>query len=440
MEDKIIADCERCGEPKLASRSGKEVHLRCACDWKRGFFDRIRKTVHPDFWKGKDPKTMADWDPPIFQKDKAGRFDRFVRIQKAVAIQKLYGFCFRPIPGNRLPLFSIDHSIRNGLHLFIRGPSNSGRGLLMSSIKVFCAMKDISVTPLPGDFAIFKSELIESGLFSKEGVMARSAVSENYLNVDVLMLEGIRAERRTNLGGNKISVKFRGCDSVDNLVAKRMSAPGCMVFSSGEFVGEIGDSMGDKLFEELDSSRTQEIILFHPKEAEALLEALKGRQDFLWSVVDRFRIDKSEKKSRKTSGESAVERVDAENVKEAFYFEESFKNIPTASPDSAMRIGFRTHGSSKFSGEVMEIAQAFEKEKKDNSMAYQTGMDAAQTNAVRACRELASMMTDKEVRETASLLRLATASVKEHNLSIRSAIECRKRISGEEDDAVNGMG
>ena len=129
----IQKNCPECGEPKNAIREGKERRLRCKCDWERGFFDRVKATIHPDFYE-KSVKTLRDWHPAIYEpfghwdksKEMPTEEQRIVMAQKAVAIHLIYDYCYRKGAAG----VALEDSVSSGKNIFIRGPYGSGRGLL----------------------------------------------------------------------------------------------------------------------------------------------------------------------------------------------------------------------------------------------------------------------------------------------------------------------
>ena len=426
--DKIISICD-CGDPKIAIKDGLEIQLRCKCDWKRGFFERVRKTVDPDYWED-NPKTIYDWKPQLFNLKKAGLFPALMKIQKVSVLIRIYKFCFEQIKKKEdgTLIFGIDKSIRKGINLFIRGPNNSGRGMMVSTIKIFCAIKEISTTPLPGDFSIFKTDVIDSSSYGKEGAVAKSVVSEKYENVKLLAIESIRGDRKSNLAGVKISMRSRAADAIDSLLVKRMSRQGSVLFTSNEFSGEIGDTLGDKMFEILDSPLTIPILMFHPIEGNALLSSLQKRHEYFYNnfqdILANFEENKT-LKSKKTVRDSISEDQYLEILKESFYFNESFIDIP------------EVHGTIN---EAMinsvpltsSVYEEYIKEKKENGLAYYQNKKIAIMNTVRACKELSSKMTDKEIYETGKLLVLATATEETRKNKIEEAKKIRDIIAGKD--------
>lgn len=434
--DDVISYCE-CGEPKIALKDGVEVQLRCRCDWKRGFFERIRRTVHPDYWE-REPKTILDWDPDIFRREKAESFFRLMQAQKVALFLRLYGYCFelKEEREDKSKVYGIDRSIATGRNLYIRGPGNSGRGLLVSMVKTFCAMRGISVTPLPGDFAIFKSELQEAGSYGKDGTSARIAVSQNYLNVDVLALESLCGDKKINMAGHRVGNRARVADAIDNLVAKRMAKEGSILVTSHEFVGEIGETLGDKLFAVLDSPSTTPVLMFHPREGNSLLLALQKRRQFFHDIFQQeLDEDEGRKKSKKTSQEKRITLEQAELLRESFYFGDAFPKIPGAEADVPMSQAVMTASKG-----VQEIYSEFETEKKANSSTYRQGRSVAIGNAVRSCRELSSKMTEREISETGKLLSLATSDDDLWQKAKDKAKEIKARIAGEKAKDVEAGG
>lgn len=426
MSDFSPRFCDRCKEPKNRLIDGVDIILRCSCDWEAGFGERLRATCHPAFWSG---WSLTQWDPPIFKYGGIGVFKNFIKLQKANAINKMYDFCFRilendPEPGKRR--FAIYKSMEKGKTLFIRGPQNSGRGCLISCIKMFCATKqDISATPNPADWSTFKSEILQSEWNGKEADMMKLMVAEQYQNVKMLCLENVKGEGELIPGDKFPRRPFRGSNMVDALLTKRAFQPGGMVLTSGEFIKEIGDTVGDKLPDILQSDSTSLILLFSPKEADALYEGLLGRMNAL-------RLEASSVEGRDQAktlqNKISIERL-ADTIKECLYLEKAF---PTVSPIGTESLTERlTVGGDMFPPEALATYAEFNKEWATKGLAYEEGLKRAYQSAASGSKELSYKMSPRELVETGKMMSDACGEDEDINKLIRAAREKRDKILSE---------
>jgi len=417
--------CDKCGEPKNKLENGIVVITRCTCDWEIGAYEQGRLTVHPDFLNG---WTLKDWNPGLFVGGGNGIFRNLIKIQKACAIKALYEFCFKIIQNDPTPgrsRYSLFQSMDRGKTLFIRGPNNSGRGCLMATIKMFCAFHDISTTPNPGDWSTFKSEVLQSEWNSKEADMAKLLVNEQYLNVKVLALEHVRGEGQLSQGERFPRRPFRGCNVIDSILTRRTFQKGCMLFTSAEFIKEIGDTVGDKLPDILESEHTSTILMFSPAEADALLDG----------VMKRLSVMRVEAHSLANSGKGTLqtqfsEERAIESLKEALFLETAF---PTLEIEGSIPIKDKIdqdEGSQdpKFSAEVYKTYAEFNKNVREKNLAYDEGMKKAYQSAVIGCKELAFKMSQRELIQTGKMMSEAYGSVASINKIIEDARQIREVI------------
>lgn len=219
--------------PKNAIRNGVEIILRCPCDWERGYHDRMKRTVHPDYWQ----KTILDWSPGIFKQGGPGTFKNLIKIQKAFCRIRLYNFWFRLLSNNPNK-YAWERSLETQQTLYIRGPAHSGRDLLISQIKMLAAAKNISTTSIPNDeWSTFKSKISQCNWNGKEADEAKFEAAENYRDVKLLTLKNVRGENS--------KFPFRASTLVDDLLIKRSMKQGSMVLAGYDFINQIGDSMGE---------------------------------------------------------------------------------------------------------------------------------------------------------------------------------------------------
>lgn len=388
--------CKECKGAKNAMENGVEVLLRCTCDWMQEFIERLRATVSHEFWRdGKNfkLKTINNWDPALFKSGGIGEFKGLIEMQKAVAVQRLFDFCFTKEEGR----FSIYKSIERCKNLFVRGPVHSGRGLLTATIKIFCAMHDISVTPNPADWSTFKGDILAADWNGRDGEEAKMKVSEQYMNVKILSLENIKGEGHPGERGNRRP--FRGSQGIDALLTKRSFHQGSLVFTSSEFAREIGDSVGDKIQDILDSDNTSLILMFSPAEADALLEGVRQRMKILRREVKSFQ----DMQKKGVSDEHSFERA-AETFKDAYFLDLAFESLRWPGEGDTVALTLETTGAA-FPPLIVQTFADLEKIKQDDkSLAYQQGMEKAYKSAAGACKELASKMSHREMVETGKMM------------------------------------
>lgn len=434
-DDNVLSTCEKCGEPRFVMRNEKKVQLRCRCDWERGFHHRVKTTIHPTFWKD-EVKTLNDWSPPIFRGANGGEFRSFIRIQKAMAMAQMYEFCFRQDPSP-----AIYGSMAKGRNLFIRGPQGSGRGLLAASVKMYAAIRDISVTPLPADWSDYRSKLQEAEAFGKDGDLARALLIDEYVNVGMMVLENIRGERRKTYKGGDTPWKSRFSSAIDATIGRREMRQGSMLLTSAEFAGEILDTLGDKLHEALDSPKTMPILMLSAMEAGELLRTMRNRQAFLISTLAASKGGEKKKARSESMMENYGGKQDTELVKESFYFGEAFKNVPASFSGKKLADSLTTELvmiSKDYPAETKRICGEFMDERNANGLAYKSGLRSARLNVIKACKELASKMTEREMDIVGRMMSMATDDAEKVDEVVKKAIGLRSFMSGEKDNNAEG--
>lgn len=410
-------NCNMCGQPKNAMRDGGEIQLRCHCDWERGFFDRVKATIHPDFRTRK----LIHWGPKLFA---GGDSPEVMKAQAIAAMLRLYEFCHKPC-GDKT--YSLNKSVAAGKNLFIRGPRGSGKGLLTSSVKMLAAAQGVSVTPLPGDYDVFRTWLSQSEAFNADE--AKATVANNYVHPDVMVVENVRAETQLRITGEKTGRKFRASGAADDVFARRRMKPGSVVLSSSDFAGEIADTLGDGMLETLLSDKTSMILLFSPAEASALMAGLTRRHDALSADVAKLRASDAKKSLKDT----LEEKKDALAVRNALYFAEVFKWVPNGGRsggeyDTTQMTKTINMCANLPPFAVRELA-AFNEARLKKDAAYQENLKKAQADAIKECSEIATKMTDKEMVEAGKVLSLATNKTRLEELG-KLAHEKREEMSG----------
>jgi hypothetical protein len=365
---------------------------------------RMRETIHPQFL-GSGAKTMMDWSPAIFSKDRSGEAWAIMRAQRAIAISRLWNFCFAD--KGRALLSNID----SGRNLFIRGPRNSGRGLLASSIKAVAAMKQVSTSPFMSEFDIFRSEMLECMSFGREGAEAKGNAADKYLDVQLMVVENMRAENTIKYSGEQAKAKFRGADEIDNLIAKRLLSRGSMLITSCDFVGEISITLGERLFDELSSDRTTLVMLVDPGEAIEVSNGLRRAYKDSNATLRALMVGATQREKKLMGG-----REDAENVvriEESFYLEDAFDEIPG---ESKTIQGAIDNSPESFTHAVRERYEEFKADRQAKSAAYKRGIQAARARVVMSsglCNESPRgqapryRMTSGEMSEMGTILALS---------------------------------
>jgi len=399
--------CPDCGEPLNAWRDGREVVLRCTCDWEKGFHQRTKMTIHPTFYVG-GVKKMVHWRPPMFGVDPQSHIYNFMVAQKAITIRRIHDFCF----GGE----GLEESLSKGRNLFIRGPKGSGRGLIVASIKFYAAAKDISATPVSGDWALFKNEVMEAESFSKTGEMSKASLGQAYVNVELMTLENIRAESGLMPTGRKA----RGAAVIDMILAKRQARRGSMVFSSFDFAGEFGVTFGDKLLEIVMDESTAMALLFSPQEVDVVVKATDNKLEHARKVFS----DMAGKTRKKNWNEELKDQDEDERV--VFELMACSSLLSSYDEVSAELMAYREAGDNPY---LRALLAHIEADRLDDPLSYDDRMRKTITEILRRSKHMSDKMTDKEVQELASIMRLSSST----NLkdSIRLAIILKKKMSGE---------
>lgn len=412
--------CDVCKEPKNRIENGAEILCRCSCDVERMWLERIAQTVHPDYWVGEDGKnkvrTLNDWNPPIFRNGGNCQFKNLIKIQKANVVYRLNEFCFDLIRKNPKQ-YAIEGSIAKGRALFVRGPHGSGRGTLMANIKIFAAGRDISATPNPSEWSIFKGHILAADSWSKTGDAAKDEITGRYENVSLLTLEDIK--------GEPDSRRFRSAASIDAVLSRRLLHPGAIVFTSTEFIKQIGDTIGDKIPEILLSDKTIQILMFSTIEADALLEAMTSK-------LTAFRLTAERIPEKETGLKAAAEReLMLQDVEMAFYMEHAFPEIPSTLGSSKIKAGslqMKLSMTNKYPEDLRQRWAAFCKDREEKTLRFHEMMDRTLVAAVKDCKELAAKMTQREMLETGKMMQLACSGKNEFNAYMDKARILRKAM------------
>lgn len=437
-EDKITKVCEKCGEPKFVDRGGREVQLRCRCDWVRGFTYRLRTTVPPDFWAMKSgPKRMSDWSPKMFRPPNFMDFRDFARAQKSIAVKTIYDFAFRTDRDGNVSMLMAAEMGRN---MAIRGPRRSGRGLLMACMKMLCATKDISTNPVPDEWSQMKYKLMGSeGLGGPLVEEAKLDVQSMYLDPKILFVEDIRGNREKGFNGTETSRKIRGSTAMDNLLSERESQRKGCVLSSEEFSHQIGMSLGDKMLETLSDPRTERIILLSEPEAMDLLKSLNDRYKEFRKRVKNVASGVGDKRAKTVSDEHEEARSNV-SVVEALHFSEAFRSFPNLANSSVTIDAYKIEqdlGSmidmspEDFPEEVVEVYQDFVEEKGRRGASFLSAQVQAKRSVVKKT-DWGKMLSDAEADKVADILSAACRGSEYVDEMVREAKKLRAEMSGEE--------
>ncbi len=431
--DYVPRRCRICDSATSELRDGREHLFPCTCDWAGEFWYRVREVVYKNFIT----KNMGHWSPKIFHVENSRNFKRFIKIQKALAIQKIYEFAFMPTDVGNHQVSAITKSIANNRNLFIRGPRGSGRGLITASIKFYAAAKKISSTVLPGTFDVFKDDMTQAKQFGVIGADARILVSHKYENVSLLALEGVKGESSKNYKNEIVLKKHPASDAIDRTLAMRAGRPGSLLISGPDFVQEIGDTAGDRLYESLLSDKTSRILLFSPTEADALLTALTQRRKYFDAWVETTIQTKWDATSRMQDKKHLEEQ--AAILEQALYFEKAFPEIPITLDKKGIAhlphtiSDIREHISS-MPQKLIDAHRNFSAAFEAKDYTYTEGIKEAQKAVVRECKVLAMKMSDKEIEETGAMISLATAPSGEVAKIIEQARILRDKMAGKSDD------
>ena len=420
----IQAVCPKCGEPKNALRNGQEVRTRCTCDWERGYHERVRRTVMPTFYEN-GRKTIMDWSPPMFKEGGAGEFKSFVTVQKSLVMKKVYDFCFRIVSAPDSPkVYSLNRSVETNHNLYIRGPLNSGRDLLLASVKIFAAAKDISATPVPYEWATFKQDVAQSDWQGREAEVARIRIADQYRNVKLLTLANIQGE--TSWNDDKKPRRFRSSLVIDDILTRRMTAPGSMVLTSAEFIGQIADSLGDRLPEILTSPKTTVIIMLSVDEADCLLTSLKRKLASLRAAALKARSMTEKKRMQ----EDVAERKILEEISDCLYLEALAPQVPDM-PFVDSLTNLLDTDPDKYPQKVNEVFAQFKADQQANNLDYREGIKKAKVTAVTECQEFKHKLSNREMEEVGEMLGLACSGEGAVDALYQEAKLLRKKMVSE---------
>jgi hypothetical protein len=344
---------------------------------------------------------MEDWDPPLFRE---GGYPEFLAAQTAMVPVRLFRFAFRDN--------AIQRQVGGRKNLFIRGPSGSGRGLLAANIKRHALFCELSVTPIPNDYDILKGELGESERFGDVGDIAKAALNGKYESPDLTVIEHIRAEQkfRDSDGVNRIR-RVKGHTSLDTLLARRVLRRGGIVVTSSDFLGEIADSMGDRMFDELSSPRTEMILMLSPKETIDLENALAAAKSKYVKLIKRLG---EEKKAESTSDQSRLdkkaEQDDMRVLEEAIYFDHAFPHMKTKEAQDNSPISYSIESFMEHWKRSAEATQVWNKVKEaQGSAEFEAGLKKAQRDIIDSCSVLAKKLSEGEKEEIGAMLSKATS-------------------------------
>ena len=401
MEQPIIKNCPTCNSPKREILPDGSWHVRrCKCDWEKLFIERTAATVSPSWWLPDGSRAdMGKWDPPLFQNDT--RFRNLMQVQKTIACKKLCHFCYDATPIQGGHSMALEKSIGEKRNIFVRGPRGSGRGMIVANVKALAAARNISASPNPGEWSVFKNDAWLATLFGKEGENGRQVFECKYQMPSLLALEGVDLLPAKSNG----QFRFRAADRIDLLLADRQALPGSIVLTSARFAGQVGDSYGEKLLEMFLSPITSLILLFSPGEADLLLGAIKKRAAKARSAC--VNPDAWKRKGDEGSREMDADRR-TEAIEDAFYFEEAFSEIPGEA--EGKRMGAKIACPEMFP-EIDRVKEVLLKEwgrlvgeRESKPPARAKGIEKACFEAAKGCVEVTSGMSDREILETGRLM------------------------------------
>jgi hypothetical protein len=411
--------------------NGVEKMLRCTCDWERAYWERLEKTVHPDFWKNPATmKTLTDWDPPVFKTGSEIKFQALIDVQKANVMHRLNDFCFKRTffdekTGEKR--YALCESVRNGRNIFIRGPIGSGRGLLVGVMKVMAAVRSISATPNPGEWANLKGSLLEAESWNKTGDAAKIQVYGKYGGAQLLTIENIRGE-----SGSR---RFGASTIFDDMLMKRQK--GSMIVTSTDFVRQIGDTIGSVLPGALESQATIIVLMFSVHETNAILENLQKKHKVLRSACSSLAGDAVDKKSSLTARMDKKEALQV--LEDTFYFETAFPNIPVVrnkrgdTGNMADSILYQMRMSATIFSEnaiVIDAFKKFEEEREENTIEYQERLKKTYSIAIKDCF-LAQLMSDREMLVAGRMVSRACGGKDEIDAFIRAGKQLQETMAKE---------
>lgn len=427
--EEIKLRCPECKEPRMIEVDGKEVFYRCQCDFQLGLHTRLSRTLHPSLWKPKF-RGIGEWNPPSLAPTQS-KFPTLMRAQKIRALSALHSFAF----ASGADKYSLPDSISQSKNLFIRGPEMSHKALMISSIKMLAAVLNITVTPLPGDFDVFKSDIAEAESTNMAGAEAKLRVFERYEVPKIMCLDNVRASFRlvprpagSKMTSERAPKEIRGFEQVDRLMAVRASRPGSLVLSSTDFIGEIGETCGERLFDILASQRTSLILLFHPDESADILDALFKK---VWA--DNNLILTMRQDGNKTKAEQLTDEQKIESLVDALYFEETFKVVRDPTGREESRDVRETMGGSlaqSYPKKLQDAFRRFEVSVREQNHEYRLGVKQALNNWCSCSPKWQQSLSMPEREEVGRILMLACETQEEIDSQARSAMALRALMGG----------
>lgn len=398
--------CPVCQKKKFEMRNGEKYILRCDCEWQDSYLRRMAINVHSDYWL----KWPTDWNPKIY--DEKSSLSNFIKLQKAAAMIKLYQFAFKKVP---LVTGETNHSIYNAIdgnrNLFIRGVAGSGRGLIAASIKKMAVGKEINITPSPSEFDIFKSECLEAVQFGKTAEDMRIKIESKYVDPEIMFLEEMKSEIQiksdVNPNFTPLRRKFKAFSVIDSVITKRIMKNGCIVVTSGAFLGEIMDDYGERLVELLaDEDKTSLILMFSIPEVEEIKN----------SIVDRLNVmhDYAEIFCTKKSSQTKAGRLELQSQKEQLALLEEGLYL-YAGLKHTISIKLATEMIKRGIEDIFESPQDFDQslssmvvrvkdEKKNNTEGYKKSVLRAIYNSIRSRKTIGPRLSDVECMEASRIL------------------------------------
>jgi hypothetical protein len=293
-------------------------------------------------------------------------------------------------------------------------------------------MREISSTPLPGEWSTFKAELVESDNYSASGASAKLAIAESYRNVQLMTLENVRGEGTSSLFEGKFAYKkFRGATAFDELLTRRMSQRGSIVMTSLDFIGQIGESLGDRLPETLLSEKTSLVLMLSLTEADALLSSLKDRCIRMNEACVRACGHEANDPSSKDFTGRRTGEAEADLIKSALYMGDVLGNIPGRGMSIKPCIDKLNAAVQKGSATPVakEVCQKFTAEKKTNGLDYQQNLKRAMILAVMDCG-FASKLTERECLEIGEMASIACGPQEKIDEMLKTALLLRDEMSG----------
>ena len=392
--------------------------------------ERLRKTVAADCWRKN--KRLSDWSPPIFRNGGNGQFKSLIKVQKTMAMFKIYDFAYRcdKNPETGFITYALDRSIAGNKNLFIRGPHGSGRGLLIASIKMLAAMRDISATPYMDDWANLRSVMLLAKAYSKLGEETKMRLAEEYTNVTLMTLENLRGEYGDGYDERKITKRFAAIEQMDDVLSNRVGKPGSMVLSSYDFAKQIGDTLGDKIPEIMSSPNTTLILMLTPLEAESIYRVLRKRSADYAKMREEFKPAQSH-----SLREGVAQTAKMEEIEKIFYFEEAFPYIPVleqaapnAKPNAPLQNNIKL-SPGRYFPDIVRLYTKFKEDKDGNTMDFQEKMQRTYIDIVKDST-VGPRMTEREMYEIGYMVGNACSGTDEINKNVERAKALREKMSG----------